>query len=256
MTKVILKNLDRYLAVIVLGLGLLVLTYSWFQTQQRLSQAEVNQFEGLMRLDYLDDALLFQRDSGSMRPSLTLPGGFSLLEYSDRQSFITVNGNRSSLWEAEHGYALDAANHTLYHTIKGDGWTLTKEITLGPANRQFKINYYYLNPAGPSETTLTLAHFHYYYANPVITAQGFSAGIIQATREQFERQGANLPPPRYRLSLSKGTELPGWINFKTYSEPAPGRFGLANILTEYEARPLPGNERVLIASEVISWNQN
>lgn len=255
MTAFIRKNLDRHLVAIVLGIGLLLLSYSWLQTQQRLSRAEVNNFEGLIRLDYLDNALIFQRDSASDRPTIAAPGGFGLIEYSDRLSYLTVNGTRSSLWDGDHGYTIDPANHTLYHSIRGEGWTLTKEITLGPGNRQFKLNYYYLNTATVSEVTLTLAHFHYYYVNPVVTAQGFSAEIRAATREQIEGQYDTLPPPRYKINVSKGPELAGWVDYKSYSEPQGSRFGIQNLLSSFEARPIPLNERTLIASEVVTWDE-
>lgn len=256
MTHFIRKNLDRHLVAIVLGIGLLLLSYSWVQTQQRLSRAEVNNFEGLIRLDYLDNALIFQRDSASSRPMITAPGGFGLLEYSDRDSYLTINGNRISLWNGgDHGYTVDPANHTLYHTIKGEGWTLTKEITLGPGNRQFKLNYYYLNVGTISEVSLSLSHFHYYYLNPVVTAQGFSAEIVAATREQIEGQFDKLPPPRYKINVSKGPELAGWVDYKSYSEPQTSRFGIQNLWTLFEARPVPANERTLIASEVVRWDE-
>lgn len=249
--SIIRRNLDRHLTVIVLGLGLLFLSYSWLQTQQKLSRVEVNDFEGVIRLDYLDSALVFQRDSGSNRPLITAPGGFNLLEYSDRQSFITVNGNRSSLWDGDHGYVLDQEKHALYHTIRRDGWILTKEITLGPDNRQVKLNYYFLSTAGAAEVSLTLAHFHYYYQNPVVTSQGFSAEFSGLTREQLEQ--GETDRNQYRIRVSKGAETPGWVTYKAFSEASSSRFGLSNLLTSFEARPIPFNERNLIASELMQW---
>ncbi len=255
MLELVRKYLDRYLVVIVLGLGLLFLGWSWFQTQQRLSEALVSNYEGLIRLDVGDNAIVFQRDAPTQRPALTVPGGFDLVDYNDRLSTITVNGLTTSLWDAAHGYAVDAQKHLLYHTIKGEGWTLTKEVDLGGPNRQLKISYYYTNPGGPSEVSLKLAHLHYYYTDPVVTAQGFTASIARATREETERNRANPAALRYSLRVSPNPNLSGAevLRYRAFSEPA-NAYGSYNIWSSFESRPVLANERTLVGAEIVEWN--
>ena len=254
MMNFIRKNLDRYLAIIILTLAILFLGYNWVLTQQQLSRLETTNYEGLIRLDYQDSAIRFQRDAATERPALTTPAGFSLLAYNDQLSTINVNGSQTNLWDTAHGYTTDPTNQTLYHAMQGNGWTLTKEIKLGPGNQQATINYYYLNPAQDSQVSLILEHFHWYFTDSQITSTGFTGQFQEASREQLEQTQPIFTQKHYQLSLNKGGNLPGWVSYKVYSGEQ-NQWGFYSFFTRYDAQPVKANQRTLIGSEVISWNE-
>jgi hypothetical protein len=250
MLQFLRKNLDRHLVTLVLGLAFTFLIFSWFQTQQRLSKMESGTFEGLISLNYQEVSLLFGRDNSQDRPAIATGNGVVLFQYSDRLSSITVNGNSSNLWDTSHGYSIEVEKHTLYHTMQGAGWILTKEVVLGSDSHQIRINYYFLSPLRTSEVSLTLAHTQPTFLDLKTDSQGFKANV--AGRRPIDLDQPQLKPA-YLLSVSRDPNLSAAIRYKVYAG-TEGQTGPAVIYSNFERPPVLANQRTLLASELINWD--
>jgi len=244
---------NRYLYMLVLTLAVAYLAFSWYTTQLKYAELQAYQAEGSFALSRTDTALRFQRDNFANRPLITTYAGDSLLELNDLGSTITVNGQTNTLWEAYHGYTVDAQNSRFFHSISRDGWTLFKELTLLPESNHLLIEYYFRNDVKRSDVSLQVAHYRYHYLSTQLNEDGFEAilgrsiGLPEIDQQKYPRYKLNLKINIDQLKKDKSS-------FKL-EEGYKNQYGLISINVNYDLNDIPINERTLIASETIDWEE-
>ncbi len=243
--------LDHHIHFLVLLFGLAYVLYSWFNLQSKYVQSQANEFEGTFNLSLGQTEMKFFRDAGSNRPVISSIFGDKLLEFSDWGSTITVNGVSRDLWATEHGYSLDAKNAKFYHSMRRDDWTLFQEITLGPEPNRALVEYYFRSNAAPADVTLELGHYRYHFTEPKLGNLGFEALIGGGRNNPEEDQDKNV---RYKLAMQVNlAAFPGGSVPVKLTAGTRNKFGLTSVTTTYAFRNLPVNERTLVASEELLW---
>lgn len=252
LTRALKYLLDKQIHFIVLALAVVYLCYSWYSVQSKYVKTQGYNFEGVIKLATGKTNLNFYRDAGTNRPLLTTSQGEPLLEISDWASSITINGATRSLWDTWHTYDMDNKTNKLYHAMTRDTWTLFQEVSAGPEPNRVLIEYYFRSSQKTGEVSLQLGHFDYHFIAPTIGNLGFET-YLSGGKVAEEEQDRNV---RYHLALRVNLgAYPDGVAPVKLSEGARNRLGLTSINTRYTFSSLPANERVLLASEEITWNE-
>lgn len=171
----------KYITPLVLIGGLFLLAIYHFHGVLKVTQAQNDQFHGIVNFSQGGLALNFQENSGINRPQLFYDGR-ELLTYADWSSQLTVDGNVIELWNNNHGYSIDTAKHQVFSTTTGNGWQLTQIVTLVNATT-VTVDYDFTARAGAGDNLhqVTLDQVHvedgYWYA-PTVKGNSYTAEVL------------------------------------------------------------------------------
>ncbi|NWJ45081.1 MAG: hypothetical protein HXX08_04295 [Chloroflexi bacterium] len=262
--------LDKQIHFIVLGLAIAYLAYSWFSIQVKYTQIQSYDFMGAISISYRDTNLYFFRDTGDSRPVIASQTSDRLLEYRDWNSSITVNGNSLKLWDTSNGYNVDSQNAKLYQSMSRNDWVVFKEVTLGPDPKRVLVEYYYRNDKRASDVSLELGHYGNFVSTKV-NKDNFEAvvgsGLYVVTPKAGQASGqTGLEPsvigwgttqsqtPRYLVNLKINTAALKNVELAIKNGSDVSEQGtLQNVVTTYSLKSISLNQRVLLASEEIIW---
>lgn len=255
LTNILQYLLDKQIHFVILALAFVYLTFSWFSTQSKFAQLQADNVEpSIVSLNKGSSAISFNRDSAKSRPTIKSNTGEKILEFNDLDNLITVNGVTTKLWDTDHNYKTDAANSRLYHEMNSGKWTLFQEVTLGPDPNRVQIEYYYRNDDTVSDVTLRLSHNQTYFTAPQLSQAGFKAQVSSGAYTSLEDQAAN---PRYSVEMKVNSGAFGNLPLVTkVEEGSNDKGGLTGILTTYNVRNIHVNQRTLVASEEITWQDS
>jgi hypothetical protein len=211
---------------------------------------------GFMSFGGRDVQIRFERDAGSGRPYVMSREGTILMEYSDWDfsSSISVEradggGHAEALYLHPHGYAMDTKIDQLTHTMQDQDWDLAKVVTI-TGRRKVRVDYYFTaRESGMRTVTLSLGHYRWYFQDVRRNDRGFVAKVNSLERREVE-EGVK-EAPRYAVSLRARTPL------AKVKEPIrvgyQNAWGIVNVVTTYRVTSPPRDRRVLLGSELVSW---
>lgn len=185
----------------VLVLGVLFLIYFNFSAVLKASQVNDDQFQGLVSFSQGNFAYRFQETAGIDRPALRF-NGINMLSYAEWSSTVSVAGNVQELWNNAHGYDVDSNKRQVYSTISGDGWQLTKIISLVNDHTVTVAFQFVARPVslpGPASYVFDIAHVvtspEEWY-NIQTNRTTFTASVLQAD---------GMPTPTSSSFMNYGT---------------------------------------------------
>lgn len=165
--------------VVLLG-GLLLLVVFHFNGVLKVTEAQDNQFHGVIAMSNGPLQVTFQRDSGTARPQLDW-NGHDLITYADWSSTVSIDGQVAELWNNSHGYTYDQTTHRLFATTSGDGWQVIEVMTLVDSQHA-TVAYSFVARhealTAPHSVTLAIQHFHTFWYRPQVTGNRFHALVL------------------------------------------------------------------------------
>ncbi len=157
-------------------------------------------------------SLVFHRDSGTGRPSLTF-NGQKLLDYVDSASTISVDGQTQPLWNGDHGYTVDTTKRQVVSTSSGSDWQVVEVAALSDVNT-VTINYSFVSMpkqgTGPRQVVLYIAHSHRAWLAPNITGASFDA-IVLPEPAVYSTNATVVPTGKLSVAVSGRYVKPGSV---------------------------------------------
>src|SRR5215469_7912914 len=158
----------------VLLLGLLVLAVFHFNGVLANTQSIDNIYHGEQAYSDGPMSYTFQELAGTDRPDIDY-NGFSILNFVDWSSTMSIDGHVTNLWDNFHGYDYDRQNPNdteFFSTTTGTGWQLIEVVKL-TSNHSVTVSYSIVarteTLAEPHHVILTIEHVHQSLYQPTIT---------------------------------------------------------------------------------------
>jgi hypothetical protein len=179
----------------VLILGLLVVAVTHFQSVLSSAEARDLTFRGQVVYNSGPLQMIFRRDGGAQRPSITYSQQ-EIVQYTEWSSSLVVDGTVYSLWDQNHGYYFDDAQKQAISTITGPSWQLIQSMVVYNGALQMAFTFVPEDTGlgrSPHEVTLVLVHDHSYWLDPSLRGATLRAGITTRPLSLL-RTGVTLRP--------------------------------------------------------------